>query len=121
MQNGDPGYPRAGYGARPPMGGRQIVRSQREPQDIDPAKIRAALIPDITPFRIGLFATWIIGILLMNNAPAPYTPPLEDLDRYDQLQASADTMFQAIAAEKEYWAAAAMMQQAQASHHITTL
>jgi len=94
--------------------GRQMVRQPRgEPLDIDPAKIRAALVPDVTPFRIGLFITWVVGILLMNNAPAPYTPPLEDLDRYDQLQAQADTMFGAIKAEKEYWHASALMQQSQ--------
>lgn len=80
--------------------------------DIDAAKLREALIPDITPFRIGLFATWIIGILMMNNAPAPYTPPPEDLDRYDGLQARADTMVMAIEAEKRFYAANHAMNQA---------
>lgn len=78
-------------------------------REINPAEIRKMLIPDITPFRIGLFCTWVLGIFMMNNAPAPYKPPLEDLDRYDQLQAQADTMIVAIEAEKAYWAAHSQM------------
>ena len=69
-------------------------------------------VPDITPFRIGLVVLWVCGILIMNNAPAPYQPPLEDLDRYDQLTAQADTMRTAIEAEQTYWIAHRNMQQA---------
>ena len=55
---------------------------------------------------------WVCGILIMNNAPAPYQPPLEDLDRYDQLTAKADTMRTAIEAEQNYWIASRNMNQA---------
>lgn len=85
-----------GYGQQ-----RQMVR-QRQKVDIDPVAIRKMLIPDITPFRIGLFLTWALGIFMMNNASAPYTPPPEDLARYDELQAQADTMRTAIEAEREF-------------------
>lgn len=92
-------------------GNRQMVR-RGEPIEIDPVALRKAMIPDITPFRIGLFATWILGIFMMNNAPALYQPPLQDLDRYDELTARADTMFTAIEAEKQYFAAYRQMEQA---------
>lgn len=89
-----------------------MVGRPRPQTEIDPAKIRQMLIPDITPFRIGLFCAWALGIFMMNNAPAPYKPPLEDLDRYDELQARADTMIVAIEAEKQYWAAYSQMEAA---------
>jgi len=75
---------------------RQVARRQ---VDFDPEEIRKYMIPDITPFRVGLIVTWVLGIFMMNNAPAPYKPPPEDLMRYDELQAQADTMRSAIEAE----------------------
>jgi len=94
-----------GYGRQQ----RQMVRA--EPMtEAQLKEIQRMFIPDITPFRIGLFATWIIGILMMNYASAPYTPPFEDLERYDQLTAQADTMLVAINAEKDYWMAAREME-----------
>jgi len=95
----------AGYGS---PRGRQMVRQHR-PVDIDPVALRKALIPDITPFRIGLFVTWALGIFMMNNAAAPYTPPPEDLARYDELQAQADTMRTAIEAERAFHIAYSQM------------
>jgi len=79
--------------------------------DIKPDELRKMLTPDITPFRIVLFLTWILGIFMMNNAPAPYAPPLEDLDRYDELHARADTMTDAIRAEKHFYQAYHAMSQ----------
>jgi len=75
-------------------------------------EIQNMFVPDITPFRVGLFCTWVAGIFLMNYASAPYTPPFEDLARYDELQAKADTMLVAIQAEKEYWHAYREMEHA---------
>jgi len=81
---------------------RQVVPDQRRNVEVDMVKLKAALIPDVTPFRIFLFASWLFGLFLMNYASAPYTPPDDDIFRYDELQAKADTMTEAQEAERAY-------------------